>query len=389
MGHRTALPTELKELIRLIRQGRLFDVQKWIRNGKSIRLPKEGHFILSPLLAAVRTGFHSLVEVLLDELGKEENLEDLLYEAVHLRRLDLVELLHRFGANPKAISYDAVASTHHPLILRWFEDHGVDLETDQPLAAAFRWRLRGALGTYMRWKDRMPQLRYQANMALRFHAGKGDLKWVSLLLWAGADPRAVVPRIGTECPEESKGTALQTAVFHGHLEVVRKFKITAKDVSDLLHKSGWSENRDLVELLLELGADPSSGDENSAVESYVQSLGWALEGNSPFRRDPRALTDILCLFAAKGARWNPPDKYRYRCFRKGLARANPEEAIEVLRKLVRAGFFSEATFKELVSTPRMRQLLSSGRYGVAQLREFAGFQEPRKRRKRRLHSCGV
>jgi len=119
--HRTPLPPELKELIQLIRHGRLYDVQGWIRDGKPIRLPAEGHFILTPMQAAIRTGFHSMVDVMLEALSKEENMDDLLHEAVRMNRLDLIQLVHRYGANPKAICYDCVAATHDPLILRWFE----------------------------------------------------------------------------------------------------------------------------------------------------------------------------------------------------------------------------------------------------------------------------
>src|SRR5271155_765065 len=117
--HRTPLPQELKDLIALIRQGRLFDVQDWICSGKPASLPEEGRFAISPVMAAVRTGFHSMVKVLLEAVPQKEDLDELLAEAVSLGRLDLCELLHEHGANPGAISSDSVASPHNPLILRW------------------------------------------------------------------------------------------------------------------------------------------------------------------------------------------------------------------------------------------------------------------------------
>jgi hypothetical protein len=80
--HRTPLPPEIKELIQLIRQGRLFEVQQWIKAGKPIRLPEVGHFIISPMLAAMRTGFHSMIEVLLEALKNEADTDHMLYEAV-------------------------------------------------------------------------------------------------------------------------------------------------------------------------------------------------------------------------------------------------------------------------------------------------------------------
>ena len=50
--HRTPLPPEIKELIQLIRQGRLFEVQQWLKEGKPYRLPQEGFFINSPMLGS-------------------------------------------------------------------------------------------------------------------------------------------------------------------------------------------------------------------------------------------------------------------------------------------------------------------------------------------------
>ena len=91
------------------------------------------------------------------------------------------------------------------------------------------------------------------------------------------------------------------------------------------------------------------------------------------RRDFRPLVEVLFIFAAKGVRWNPRDKHCYRDLRKGLSRAGSADTIEVLSKLVRAGFFTQPVFKELVSTPRMKELLSPGSYGATPLREFAGF----------------
>ena len=381
--HRTPLPLEIKELISLIRWGHLFEVQKWIQQEKPIRLAKDGSFITSPLAAAIRTGFHSMVEVLLDALGKEVDLDDLLHAVVRLNRLDLIELLHRYGANPKSVSYDCISSSHDPALLRWFEDQGVDLETNYPLAHAFQLRCRAALGTYMRWKDRMPQLKNQANMALRFHAAEGNLKWVCLLLWAGADPRARVPNLDSRFGMDDEGTALEAAIFYGHFEVVKKLKIDPikDDTNELLYESAFSGNKEIVELLLELGADPTRRGQNSPVDICIWSLARALDSSFPYRRDHRTITEILCLLASKGARWNPLERFAISGLRRALAKADPSAAIETLVQLVKSGVFTEAVFTNLVSTPRMKELLKTQRPGVVMLRDFAGLEVKGKRMK--------
>ena len=49
-------------------------------------------------------------------------------------------------------------------------------------------------------RDTLPSARLQATMALRLHAREGNLKWVSLLMWAGADPHLSVPDLEYEPP---------------------------------------------------------------------------------------------------------------------------------------------------------------------------------------------
>jgi hypothetical protein len=64
MAKREELPDDLKELCSLCRAGKLFAVQARIREGKTLSSPS-GNFTTSPLRTAIDTGFHSLVEVLL------------------------------------------------------------------------------------------------------------------------------------------------------------------------------------------------------------------------------------------------------------------------------------------------------------------------------------
>jgi hypothetical protein len=66
MPKREKLPDDLKELCSLCRAGKLFAVQQWIREGRPYRMPP-GDFATSPICTAIESGFHSLVEVLLQE----------------------------------------------------------------------------------------------------------------------------------------------------------------------------------------------------------------------------------------------------------------------------------------------------------------------------------
>ena len=141
----------------------------------------------------MKIGFHSLVELIaLHETQEAKNQG--LADAVRLSRLDLLELLVAIGADIKAVPFIDVLLCWDPHIIRFFIDHGADVITDSPFALAYGEKIRTALRPFLECKQRHPNLaialQEQADRTLRTFAYDGDLKWVSLLLWAGADPRS-------------------------------------------------------------------------------------------------------------------------------------------------------------------------------------------------------
>ena len=92
---------EGKELVRLCRTGRLYEVDAWIASGKSISVPSA--FRKTPLQVAVEIGFHSLVRLLARNDRDVTNLNQALSDAVALRNLDTVSLLLEHGADPYAL----------------------------------------------------------------------------------------------------------------------------------------------------------------------------------------------------------------------------------------------------------------------------------------------
>src|SRR4029077_14582601 len=81
-----------------------------------------------------------------------------------------------------------------PKVARSLIARGADVVTNYPFARAFQAHIRTALGTYLDCRHARPdfadRLQEQADMALRQACTDGNLKWVSLLLWAGANPRS-------------------------------------------------------------------------------------------------------------------------------------------------------------------------------------------------------
>ena len=98
-----------KQLVDLIHKGKLFALQEWIKAGKPLRPPKSFPRARRLLLTAVRTGFHSLVEVLL-RVGPwpARELADALKWTRSERRYDIADLLLSHGAEPEKQSFETV-----------------------------------------------------------------------------------------------------------------------------------------------------------------------------------------------------------------------------------------------------------------------------------------
>ena len=180
-----SLTTEqAKELIVLCRTGRLHDIQKWIADGRSLQIPSVPKKTL--LQTAVEVGFHSLVEIIATHENSQSSKNAALAYAVSMRRLDLVQLLFRNGADIKSVPLADVLVGWEPKIIRFFLDQGADAITGSPFAIAFGARVRTALRPFIEYRQVHPEfateLHSQLDCALRHFCGEADLKWISLLL---------------------------------------------------------------------------------------------------------------------------------------------------------------------------------------------------------------
>lgn len=369
---RDEISDDLKQFIALCRSGHLFEVQRWIAGGKRFQMP-EGKFYTWPLRVAIDSGSHSLVEVLLRAGVSETEKMAGLRQAIKRRRSDLVDLLAGHGAEASRIGFDELMRSGQPDVFRWFIDRGMDMDKGWPIAKALRERHREFLGIYMELRDKVPSARMQAAMALRVHAAEGNLKWVSLLLWAGADPRLAVPNLNHPDEEELASTALEDAIAAGRVEVIKKIGIDpARDnPTHLLRGCLMNTSSELVNHLLDAGADPNGRvDEGSPMQSLFTSFEWCIEMETLNPRAEDAMQAIETL-AKAGGRWRPADSYRRRCFRTALAKAYPWESIGWLCRLMDAGAIEQPVFADLMDTPKMRAILASPSHGVAKLRELA------------------
>src|SRR5512143_228484 len=137
----TTEPEDLAELHRLCREGRLYDVEHWIRIGRPLQIvqgtPLKRAQATSALDIALQTG-NSALSLLLLANGYEPNAESRspLDLALHKRRFDLVSLLLEWGAAPHRVDLDVLFDTYRSDLFARFHDLGVDLTAGHALAAA-------------------------------------------------------------------------------------------------------------------------------------------------------------------------------------------------------------------------------------------------------------
>ena len=212
-------------------------------------------------------------------------------------------------------------------------------------------------------RDKIPSARAQAAMALRYHAREGNLKWVSLLMWAGADPRMEVPDLDSDPPDRNMGTALADALRYGREDVIRKIGIdpTRDNATALLEYCACCSEPWISKLLIDAGADPKVNEgESGPIQSLISAFGWAIEGTFTSRR-PDSQLECIEIVARAGGRWRPKAGYSFRYFRTALGRSSYYSAIGWLSRMVACGAIEQPVFAELMRTPKMRELIAHER----------------------------
>jgi ankyrin repeat protein len=314
---------DAKELIRLCESGRLYEVEAWSAAGKSLKTPPE--IRKTPLAVALSTGFHSLVEFLLRNEDSQQAKNDALRWALQWDRPALVELAVLYGADTGAVPLLDVLMTGDRSLVSFFLERGADRLTDHPFARAFhQLKAKTTLGSYLDCRRNRPDLamalQEQADMALRQFCQEGHLKWVSLLIWAGANPRSRGPALDdAEHVDDSEWhtTAMHEACAAGNLEILKRLKPNSgDDLAGMLERAAFSAHHDILRYLLDIGANPNDKSDggSTALEACIRHLGWedfdriryryGPKYQSPAHKVPKGRGAVR-LLVERGAKWTP------------------------------------------------------------------------------------
>jgi len=382
---------ELKPLIRLVRTGRVFDVQEWIAQGKPVNPPPpepKKQRRKGPLEFAVEAGFHSMVEVLLKaganvkEPGPNEwSGFNALESALKLKRLDLVKLLVAHGADVRDVSMFCAFETWEPAIMRFFLKKGADPVLDDSFALALIYKVRTALGFYKEYHRQHPELKEQLNLALRYHTKAQCEKWVALLLWAGADPYVAGPwDVGEEDKNTYHITAMEHALWHGWGQFfeIGNLKLTPrrKTALQIFEEACTSDCGSAFEKLTDAGfADNRTFPQMTGIINAIilrMATGAAFLSHLDVRDSlPRgAKIDTAfshaCMLRIKrlfehGWEWNPSME-DLKSVRRDFIKLKPRYLIDFLKLVRDRKTASHEIVNELVRTPTVQNHIKPERF---------------------------
>lgn len=385
------IPQDLKPFIEFCKAGKLFEVQKWIDDGKPFLLPdqKAGTRWKTPLEYSMERGFHSLVQILLEAGTPVSTFRyDALSHTIALKRLDLIKLLQKHGADLKSACMVQVFETWTPEIMNYFIKNGTDLETDYPLAVALTWRIKTALGVYKRYKDRFSSFKDQLNIALRYHYKNGDAKWVSLLLWTGADPY----NYGSYDPNQDEDMSYATNAFeqamlgrYNKILELKKMKIDLKrpEIANVFESACRFNRFEFVENMLNKGFKPSMmEDESVVIQSLLDSIDWDYHNLFSENRKRKNIDSfetkekmmLIHLLARHDFRWTPKDKSQIASARRSLLKMKPDYTMEFIWIMSGYKACKLEDVKELIRTPTMNSLIFEHRSRLKEL--LKAFKKP-------------
>lgn len=354
---------ELFPLIEYCKAGNLRAVSDWIAAGHPLNPPPgKKTKRRTPLQVAIEKGFLTLTETLLEAGADPLANGNALHSAINHKRADMVSLLIDRGIPIDSNLFVWACYSGDPSVIQAFLDRGADPIKEFPFYHAFTASLRPVLGVYKSHVERVPELRTQANMALCHFAKEGNLKWVSLLLWVGAQPDVEVPNFKEPKSEFLESCALVQAAQAGHVSVLKRMKPENYPHlhCDLLEACWLRNSHEVLDYLKKLNlppeADPAKA--SKSLEHLLSQLRWDTDPDRTFgSRDPaeaeRTINRIEYL-VSKGAKWIPGQDRGLRDARQYFRKLGPEKILRIFTLFRAHQVVGDEFLESLVDSATMR-----------------------------------
>jgi len=385
----TADPESLAELHQLCREGRVYDVERWIKAARPLQIEEDGspksRRATSALRIALEARSHSLVHLLLCN-GYDPNLEpnSPLDLALQARRWDLLDLLLEWGTDPHRVDLEDLFGTYNSKLFERFRALGVDMTSGHALGEtlAYHTSNKPLFGFAKRHRRSNARIQAQLNTALAYHAGEGNEKGVALCLWAGADAHAPARslRFGRGYEEEEDDdeaqrdehigfSAVYEACLHGDASILERLgpDPARDDYEELYCASG---NGVVIEALAARALPQNVG---AVISSHISWLSLRLGD------EWRALHTLERLFEV-GARWESASAYEIASIRRQLVKTSNRVFIDVMKLLAKDAHCSPEVLKELGRTPAIRARMKEvGFFPRSPEEQPSRFERPRPR----------
>jgi len=308
---------------------------------------------------AIENRNHSLVEVLLRNGFPADDRTVL--KAVKHRRGEILELLLKCGADFSKIPFKEVVEAGDPDIVNLFFNNGADLYKDFPFYRGLIFETKIWLSFYKRYLPSHPDIKLQAEMALRYLVLNKRVKGVALLMWAGIDPRVRAPDEPSEASDpEGWGTAMHDAARMGSLEIIKLLKPDSKkdNANDLICWSAWRYDMDLMDYWLGLGADRnySIDGKHPVHEAVVRTVELRCR-ISKMSSDLSywSAFSFLKKWFASGAKWPNPNKEEVVRLRALFNELSSSMFMDFIELLLDNEVIPLEVLREITNTPNIRK----------------------------------
>lgn len=181
-------------LLDLVRLGKLFEIIKWVDDGKPSLVPANGKIRRSLICEAIRYGFHSMVVYLWEKTYQQPyEISELLPLSVGLRdrvSTEIAKYLLKQGLPIGDATPSDVFLTHNDTVVRLALAQGMSVCSPDGFSAALEETgCSKPLAKYYRmYKDEYPDLETEAYLALREFTSTRKVRACAILVWAGVDP---------------------------------------------------------------------------------------------------------------------------------------------------------------------------------------------------------
>ncbi len=340
---------EVAGLVEAISEGRLYDVERWIQGGTPLQFiyPEDRRKCpKSPMQAAIRTGQHDVVLLLLCN-GYRPDLErrSPYSEALRRREHGIVRLLFAWNVDATTAETHEVASCYDKALVEEFWRRGLDFGCDHELAGALAYATsnRHLYGFMKRNCQRDLVLQRELDRGLCMAVDEENEKAVNLCVWAGADPWAPIDDWHhDEEDTELWQSAIERAVSWGRTHLLKPLKLGTRD-GDIqsLYEHVW--DADAYAALAEV--EPTE-DHNPLIRGALSRLGMG----HPFEsRSERLLKRMF----TSGGRLTELDGYVCRRLQRYLLGVSEWQARDIVRLLKDPENVDEGVFLQIIHSPSL------------------------------------